>query len=101
MQVQPLKEAVAANTRFVLVTASLPEAVWTYLYSQFPGIRPVLGSGLHRSASINECNPEQPPNDLLLPLLSLKSSLEHCRGIQYLMESKGFDSLSKLEAKRR
>ena len=44
----PLREAAPSSTRFVLVTASLPEQTWMYLQQQFPGVQPVLGPGLHR-----------------------------------------------------
>lgn len=48
LQVGPLQSAAPATTRFLLVTASLPEQTWMELQAEFPGIQPVLGPGLHR-----------------------------------------------------
>eukprot|EP00884_Botryococcus_braunii_P015652 jgi/Botrbrau1/2770/Bobra.0164s0047.1 len=48
--VVPLLRGVSSVTRLVFVTATLPEAVWWDLSAQFPGVSPVLGPGLHRTA---------------------------------------------------
>jgi hypothetical protein len=55
MQIEPLRLAAPVSTRFVLVTASLPELTWMELQGEFPGIQAVLGPGLHRSAPRPAC----------------------------------------------
>ncbi|KAK9822358.1 hypothetical protein WJX81_001173 [Elliptochloris bilobata] len=49
-QVEPLRNAAPPGARFILVTATLPEAVYQALQPLFPGLVPVLGPGLHRTA---------------------------------------------------
>ena len=49
-QVSPLRELAPADAAFVLVTATLPEPTWERVAREFPGIAPVLGPGLHRTA---------------------------------------------------
>lgn len=50
-QVAPLREAAPPATRFVLVTATLPAALYDSLAAtHFPGLVPALGPGLHCSA---------------------------------------------------
>ncbi len=46
----PLLRLAPSTSRIVLVTATFPEAVWYDVTTQFPGISPVLGPGLHRTA---------------------------------------------------
>lgn len=50
-QVQPLREAAGPNTRFVLVTATLPSDVYVELEAFFPGLAAAMGPGLHRTPS--------------------------------------------------
>lgn len=45
VQVEPLRTAAPSGARFVLVTATLPEAVYQALRPLFPGLVPVLGPG--------------------------------------------------------
>jgi len=49
-QVAPLRELAPPDAAFVLVTATLPEPTWERVAREFPGIAPVLGPGLHRTA---------------------------------------------------
>lgn len=49
-QVAPLRAAAPSETRFVLVTATLPAEMFDELEGSFPGIGAALGPGLHRSA---------------------------------------------------
>jgi ATP-dependent RNA helicase DDX18/HAS1 len=49
-QVTPLRELAPPDAAFVLVTATLPEPTWERVAREFPGIAPVLGPGLHRTA---------------------------------------------------
>ena len=51
-QVAPLRDAVPTSTRFVLVTATIPEDVLKQLRAFFDGaLRVVQGPGLHRPAA--------------------------------------------------
>lgn len=50
MQVEPLRAVAPPGARFVLVTATLPEAVYQALAPLFPGLVPVLGPGAPSSA---------------------------------------------------
>ena len=45
MQVEPVRKAAAADTRFIFVTASLPQVVYLQLKQDFPGIVPIVGPG--------------------------------------------------------
>jgi ATP-dependent RNA helicase DDX18/HAS1 len=49
-QVAPLKEACPPSTRWILVTATLPNDVYMQLEPLFPGLVSALGPGLHRTA---------------------------------------------------
>ena len=49
-QVVPLKEMAPEDTRFILVTATLPGDVYGDLELMFPGIVSAIGPGLHRTA---------------------------------------------------
>jgi hypothetical protein len=47
-QVQPLQAAAPPSTRFVLVSATLPQHTFEALKGLFPGLVPAFGPGLHR-----------------------------------------------------
>ena len=49
-EVAALRDRCPAATRFVLVTATLPEHVFGELQERFPGIQAAMGPGLHRTA---------------------------------------------------
>ena len=49
-QVAPLKQACPPSTRWILVTATLPNDIYMQLEPLFPGIVAALGPGLHRTA---------------------------------------------------
>jgi ATP-dependent RNA helicase DDX18/HAS1 len=49
-QVAPLKQACPPSTRWILVTATLPNDVYMQLEPLFPGLVSALGPGLHRTA---------------------------------------------------
>jgi ATP-dependent RNA helicase DDX18/HAS1 len=49
-QVAPLKQACPTTTRWILVTATLPNDVYMQLEPLFPGLVAALGPGLHRTA---------------------------------------------------
>lgn len=44
----PLQEAAPPSTRFVLVSATLPDHTFATLREAFPGLAPAFGPGLHR-----------------------------------------------------
>lgn len=46
----PLSKLAGDKTRFVLVTATLPESVFDQLRFQFPGLVTAIGPNLHRTA---------------------------------------------------
>ena len=48
---QPLQAAAPASTRFVLVSATLPDHTFAALREAFPGLTPAFGPGLHRVAA--------------------------------------------------
>ncbi len=50
MQVLPLKEASPLSLRFVMVTATIPEATFGAMESEFGRLYPALGPGLHCTA---------------------------------------------------
>ncbi|KIZ01662.1 DEAD-box ATP-dependent RNA helicase 50 [Monoraphidium neglectum] len=47
-QVEPLQSAAPSSTRFVLVSATLPQHTFEKLREVFPGLEPAFGPGLHR-----------------------------------------------------
>jgi hypothetical protein len=49
-QVEPLLTAAPRSTRFVLVTATIPQHVTDKLLQTFPGMQAAFGPGLHRTA---------------------------------------------------
>ncbi len=51
VQVEPLLLAAPKKTRFVLVTATIPQHVTDQLLECFPGMQAAFGPGLHRTAS--------------------------------------------------
>ncbi|KAI8469617.1 MAG: P-loop containing nucleoside triphosphate hydrolase protein [Monoraphidium minutum] len=54
-QVEPLQAAAPTPTRFVLVSATLPQHTFEKLREVFPGMEPAFGPGLHRvSAGVVE-----------------------------------------------
>lgn len=50
---EPLRAAAPADARFILVTATLPEAVYEALLPLFPGLVPVLGPGEGLPGTLN------------------------------------------------
>ena len=53
LQVEPLRAAAPPGARFVLVTATLPEAVYQAMLPLFPGLVPVLGPGAPTLAAVH------------------------------------------------
>lgn len=49
-QVRPLQASAPPSTRFVFVTATIPDYVFSDLELDFPGIVAAFGPGLHRTA---------------------------------------------------
>jgi hypothetical protein len=49
--VEPLVTAAPASTRFVLVTATIPQHVTDQLLTTFPGMQAAFGPGLHRTSA--------------------------------------------------
>ena len=45
----PIGAAAPLDAQFVFVTATLPETVTSQLQAEFPGLRLVVGPGLHRA----------------------------------------------------
>ncbi len=97
-QVAPIQAATGPSTRFLFVTATLPEQIWLDLQLQFPGIQLAAGPRLHRYTHPHTLTrtPSHIPSHSITHSIThrhapgLEAELIDCSGGDEISEESGF-----------